>query len=82
MTFKLDRANRLRDMMNTPGWRDVVTMLNEEAKGAESELCDIMASRPEQLTSQSALKYAIRSRALRDFLESLTDEVKLLEVQR
>lgn len=79
MSEQMERAHRLKDMTFTPGWRDVVAMLNDEAKGAESELVEIMATRPDTLTGKSALKYAIRARALRDFMEMITDEVRLLD---
>lgn len=82
MSPQIERAHRLKEMMHTPGWRDVVTMLNDEAKGAESELVEIMATRPDALTGKSALKYAIRARALRDFMEMITDEVRLLDGQK
>lgn len=79
MSEQMDRAKRLQDMMYTPGWRDLETMLNEQAKEPEDELYEIMSKKPDTLTSKTALKYAIRSRALRDFMESLKDEVKLLD---
>ena len=71
------RGERIMQTMHTPGWLDIEAMLNEQASGPESELCEIMAKRPDTLTGKTALKYAIKARALRDFMESLKDEVRL-----
>lgn len=79
MSAQLERAQRLQEMMHTAGWLDLVSMLNAQAKEPEDELYEIMSKKPDSLTGKTALKYAIRARALRDFMESLMDEVKLLE---
>lgn len=78
MSEQLDRARRLQEMMRTPGWLDLVAMLNAQAKEPEDELYEIMAKKPDSLTGKTALKYAIKARSLRDFMESLQDEIKLL----
>lgn len=63
--------------MHTPGWRDIAAILEAEAKEPEDELYEIMAKKPDSLTGKTALKYAIKAKALRDFMEILQDEVKL-----
>lgn len=71
-----ERAQRIQDTMHTPGWHDIAAMLNEQAQEMQDALLVIMADRPDSLTDKTSLKYAIRLKALRDFYESLQDEVK------
>lgn len=78
MSDQINRARRIDETMRTPGWRDIAAMLNAQAKEPEDELYEIMSKKPDSLTGKTALKYAIRARALRDFMESLQDEIKLL----
>ena len=82
MSDKLDRATRIHATMQTGGWRDISGMLIEQAKESEDKLTNMMAKSPDTLTGKTALKYAIRANALRDFLESLLDEVNLLHESR
>ena len=72
----MSRAERIRDTMHTPGWQDIAAMLNEQAQEPQDELWEIMAKRPDTLTGRTALKFAIKSKALREFYESLQDELK------
>ncbi len=76
--MSMESARRIQETMHTPGWKDIASMLNAQAKEPEDELYEIMAKKPDTLTGKAALKYAIRARALRDFMESLQDEVNLL----
>lgn len=78
MSDQVERAQRIYDTMHSAGWRDISAMLNEAAREPEDELYEIMAKKPDTLTGKTALKYAIKAKALRDFMESLQDIVKIL----
>lgn len=72
-----DRAS-LAVAWTSTGGRVLRDMLVEQAMEPQSELYEIMARRPDTLTGKTALKYAIRSKALSDFIELVDDEVKIL----
>lgn len=68
--------------MQTPGWVDILSMLEEQAREPEAELYEIMAHKPDTLTGKTALKYAIRAKALREFKASVEDEIRILEPKK
>lgn len=80
--MSMDRARRIQETMDTPGWVDIAAMLDEQAREPKDELYEIMAKKPDTLTGKAALKYAIRAKALCDFKESLQDEVRQLPENR
>jgi hypothetical protein len=79
---QIDRARRIAATMSSDGWGDVVEMLNTQAQESADTLLDLMGRKPDTLTGKTAIKLASRRAALLDFMESLTDEVKLLASQK
>ena len=68
-----DRANRFRYFLDSEVGQEVIALLDSEAKEPEDELYEIMSKKPDTLTGKTALKFAIRAKALRDFKETLLD---------
>lgn len=82
MSELTDRANRLQEMFHTAGWMlDAAPMLHEIAETAEGKLKNLMAKSPDTLTGKTALKYAIRANALRNYLEELQDAANFQEAK-
>ena len=78
MTLSDEERQALRDCWYSYGGTILRRMLSEQAQEPKDELWAIMASKPDTLTGKSALKLAMRSKALHQFAESVQDEVKLL----
>ncbi len=74
----LARAKRLHDTMQTPGWADAMAMLDEQANEPRDELFDMIARTPDKLTGKTSIRLASRAKALKDYRESLEDEIKIL----
>lgn len=68
-----EKAQRIKEFLGSQVGHEVIAMLDEMAKEPECELYEIMAKRPDSLTGKTALKYAIRAKALRDFKQELYD---------
>ena len=75
---QVDRAHRIQATMMTPGWQDILAMIDEQMLAPKERLYEILASKPEALTGRIAIGLAARSAALRDLKESLEDELKIL----
>lgn len=71
-------ARAVQAILQTPGWAVIKRLANEEIDEAKGALYRLMHSYPDKLTGKSALKYAIRARALEDFLESVEDSRKVV----
>lgn len=76
--MSLESARRINETMHTPGWQDIAAMLNAQAKEPLDELYEIMIHKTAQATGNEAFLRAGKAKALRDFMDSLQDEVKLL----
>ena len=68
-----DRAIRFREFIGSQVGHEVIAMLDDMAKEPQDELFEIMARKPDSLTGKTALKYAIRAKALRDFKQEILD---------
>ena len=66
-----DKAKRINDTMLTPGWKDVVEVLDEMALAAKEDLFEIMTKRPATLTGRTAIAKANRAKGLIEFKEEL-----------
>ena len=71
-------AVALNDAWRSHGGAILRRMLAEQSELPKDELWAIMANKPDTLTGKTALKYAIRSKALTDFKDSVEDELKAL----
>ena len=78
MASDLDRARRLYDTMQTPGWADAMFILTEQFAEAHEELIEMIGRTPDKLTGKTAIRLAAQARALKDYRESLEDEIKIL----
>ena len=78
MASDIERAKRLFDTMQTPGWSDAMSILTDFADEASNEIFEMIAHSPDKLTGKTAIKYAARARALRDYKEAVESEIKLL----
>jgi len=72
----MDRAIRIKEFLQSQVGVEIIAILDKEAKEPEDELYQIMAARPDSLTGKTAIKYAVRAKALRDFKELLLDEAR------
>lgn len=68
-----EKAQRMKEFLGSQVGHELIAMLDEQAKEPEDELYQIMAKKPDTLTGKTALKYAIRAKALRDFKQELHD---------
>lgn len=71
MTTQQDQAQRIQATINTPGWLDIVRLLDEMAASSKDDLFEIMTKRPEKLTGRIAIAKANRADALIEFKEEL-----------
>lgn len=71
-----ERAQRIREFLGSQVGHEIMAILDEMAREPKDELWEIMAKKPDTLTGKTALKYAIRSKALTDFKEALADEAR------
>lgn len=71
----------LFSVWNSHGGLILRSMLAEQAQVPKDELWEIMARKPDTLTGKTALKYAIKAKALNDFAESVEDAVRPLNPQ-
>ena len=71
--MEASRASRLRHLMNTEGWGDIASMLEEQISEAKDAIYNIMTSNPDTLTGKKAIGLANRARALEEFKESLLE---------
>ena len=71
-----ERAQRIKEFIGSQVGHEILAMMDEAAKEPEDELYEIMAKKPDSLTGRTAIKYAVRAKALRDFKESLLDEAR------
>ena len=71
-----ERAQRIKEFIGSQVGYEILAMLDEQAKEPQDELWEIMAKKPDSLTGKTALKYAIKSKALNDFKDSLLDEAR------
>lgn len=78
---RIDRAARIQATVNTPGWSDISDLVNELIRGAKDEVFQILKSRPESMTGRTAIRMSSRAGALEDLLESIEDEIKILQPQ-
>lgn len=76
------RAERILGTMETPGWLDVLALMDEQTNEAKEELFETMVRRPDQITGKKANQLAGRVRGLQDLKESLLDAVKPLAPTR
>ena len=77
--LRLDRAARIQTTVNTPGWVDISALAVELISAAKDEAYQILKSRPESMTGRTAIRLSSRAGALEDFLESVADEIKILQ---
>lgn len=78
----INRAVRIQATINTPGWRDIVTIIDASILEAQEEVLGLMLRTPEKLTGKAAIRIAAKARALKDFMETIEDEVKILSPNR
>lgn len=71
----------LKDAWLSYGGRLLVKILDEMAQEPKDELWEIMSRKPDTLTGKSAIKLAVRSKALRDFKETVDDTILSLNPQ-
>ncbi len=80
MSPQMERAHRLRDMMNTAGWRmDIEPMFAEHMKTPLDEFYEILIHKTVQATGSEAYFKAGKSEGCRNLLEEIHDAVKLLD---
>ena len=65
------RLRRMYETMHSPGWPDIVKVLDEMAQSQKDELIEIMTRKPETLTGRIAIAKANRTKALTDFKDEL-----------
>ncbi len=73
-----DEAAEIQATMQTPGWKHIEAMLDEQAQEPQVELFIIMSKRPDMLTGKSAMRLAARCAALKDFKESVYSRLTIL----
>lgn len=65
------KAERIHATMHTPGWADIIQLLDEMAQTPKDELFEIMVRKPESLTGRTAIAKANRAKGLIEFKEEL-----------
>ena len=69
------RLQRIWDSMRSPGWPDIVGILDGMIGTAQKDLLNIMTKKPETLTGKVAIAKANRANGLMDFKNELNDLV-------
>ena len=59
--------------MGTSGWQDISAILDELIQETEADFSALLAREPEKINLMTAQKYAVRSKAFKDFRESIMD---------
>lgn len=72
-----DRARRIAETMNTPGWKDIDAILEEQAREPLDELYEIMVHKTGTVTGAAAHLRAGKVKGLRAFKDALLEEVKI-----
>lgn len=72
-----DEAKRIQETLCTPGWHDVLKIMEDMSKDAESKVMHLLSSSPEKLTGRTAIKYGARRKALLDLKEELYEALKI-----
>ena len=72
-----DEAKRIQETICTPGWSDVLKIIEEMIVLPGDKLLHIMGSDPEKLTGKTAIKYASRRKAMLDFKEEVYEALKI-----
>ena len=73
-----DAAKRIAETITTPGWGDIVKILDTMASESQTKVLHMMSVDPEKLTGKVAIRYASRARALHDLKEAVYDASKIL----
>lgn len=77
--MSLEAAQEIQATLQTPGWRRIEAMLDEQSRESDSEFFEIAAQgNPKNILGTEALKYAITSKALKEFKQSVYDSLKIL----
>lgn len=74
----VEAAAEIQSTLNSPGWRHIEAMLDEQAQEPKDELYEIMSRKPDTLTGKGAIRLASRASALKDFKESVYSRLKIL----
>jgi len=74
-------AEAIRYCLQSPGWLHIQKMIDDEIQTNRDELSELMAKNPDKLTGKTAIKYAVRARALEDLKEEIFGSQKLLAPQ-
>lgn len=83
MSDLLEAAKEIQATLQTPGWKRIEAILDEQTQGPLDELRAIAtSSRCEQATGKTGIRLGNRAQALIDFKESVYDTLKILTPTR
>lgn len=72
-------AVEIQETLQSPGWAYILAMLNEQSEEPRDELYEILStSKGDSIALATARRLATRSRALKDFKESVYGRLKIL----
>ena len=74
----LEKALRIQATVNTPGWADILGLMEYQSDDAKEEVFHLLTSSPEMLTEKTAVRLASRVKTLEDLKEAISDELKIL----
>lgn len=72
------KAKRIEETTTTPGWGDIMAILDEMVSESQRKVMHLITSDPDKLTGKTAIRHASRSKALTDFKEAVYDASKIL----
>ena len=75
-------AEAIRYCLQSPGWLHIQKMIDDEISENRVELERLMSKDPDKLTGKTAIKYAVRARALSDLKEQILDSQRILQSER
>lgn len=76
MSERIEKAMRLADLQRHPGWKDLLSIANEQMNGNSDWIFNTLASHPEKLTGRTAIAKANRLKGVSELLEAIDSEIR------
>lgn len=72
-----DEAKRIQETICTPGWSDILKILEARIVEPQDKLLHMMGRDPDKLTGKTAIKYASRRKELLDLKEEIYEALTI-----
>lgn len=82
MSDQLEAAKEIQATLQTPGWKHIEAILDEQILEPKESLFHIMAHKADTLTGKKAISLAARASGLSAFKEEVYSRLKILTPTR